>query len=60
MAGIPFLGCVPIDPRVGQSTEKEQSCVATIPDSPVAVVFKDMVKILTKPRAGAGDDTVES
>ncbi|KDR08947.1 cytosolic Fe-S cluster assembly factor NUBP2 homolog [Zootermopsis nevadensis] len=60
IADIPFLGCVPIDPRVGQSVEKEQSCVAKIPDSPVTAVFKDMVKILTKPIAGAEDGTAET
>jgi hypothetical protein len=60
ISGIPFLGCVPIDPRVGQSAEKEQSFVATIPDSPVTAVFKDMVKILTGPTDGAGGGTAES
>jgi hypothetical protein len=60
MAGIPFLGRVPIDPQVGQSAETKQSYVATIPDSPVSAVFKDMVNILTKSRAGTGDDTAES
>lgn len=56
LAGIPFLGCVPIDPRVGLSTKEGQSCVATLPHSAVSTVFQDIVKILTKPRVDAGGE----
>jgi hypothetical protein len=55
MAGVPFLGRVPIDPRVALSAEKGQNCVATIPDSPISAVFQDIVKILTKPGVGVDD-----
>jgi hypothetical protein len=56
IAGVPFLGLVPVDPRVALSAEKGQNCVATIADSPISAVFQDIVKILTQPRAGAGED----
>lgn len=60
IAGVPFLGRVPIDPRVALNAEKGHNCVAAIPDSPISAVFQDIVKILTKPRVGAGNDTASS
>jgi hypothetical protein len=57
IAGIPFLGRVPIDPQVALSAEKGQNCVASILDSPISAVFQDIVKILTESAAGAGGDT---
>jgi hypothetical protein len=56
IAGIPFLGRVPIDPQVALSAEKGENCAATIMDSPVSAVFQDIVKILTKSGTGAGGD----
>jgi MinD superfamily P-loop ATPase len=60
MAGIPFLGCVPIDPQVAVSREKGQNSLRTPSDSPLSAVFQDIVKIITKPRAGTGDETAMS
>ena len=60
MAGIPFLGCVPIDPQVTVSGEKGQNSLRPPPDSPLFAVFQDIVKTITKPRVGTGDETVVS
>jgi Mrp family chromosome partitioning ATPase len=60
MAGIPFLGCVPIDPQVAVSGEKGQNSLRPPPDSPLFAVFQDIVKTITKPRVGTGDETVVS
>lgn len=60
MAGIPFLGCVPIDPQVAISGEKGQNSLRPPPDSPLFAVFQDIVKTITKPRVGTGDETVVS
>jgi hypothetical protein len=60
MAGIPFLGCVPIDPQVAVSGEKGPDSLRTPSDSPLSAVFQDIVKIITKPRTGTGDETAVS
>ena len=60
MAGIPFLGCVPIDPQVTISGEKGQNSLRLPPDSPLFALFQDIVKTITKPRVGTGDETVVS
>lgn len=60
MAGIPFLGCVPIDPKVTVSGEKGQNSLRPPPDSPLFAVFQDIVKTITKPKVGTGDETVVS
>lgn len=57
MAGIPFLGRVPIDPQVAGCGEKGQNSLRTPPDSPLSVVFQDIVKIITKLKVGSGDET---
>jgi hypothetical protein len=56
IAGIPFLGRVPVDPRVTLSTEKGQNGVETLLDSPISAVFQDIVKILIKCSTGAGGE----
>lgn len=45
IAKIPFLGTLPIDPRV--SKIPHQSVLVTQPDSPVADVFRSVVKTVT-------------
>ncbi|XP_067005188.1 cytosolic Fe-S cluster assembly factor Nubp2 homolog [Anabrus simplex] len=47
MAQVPFLGSVPIDPRVGECGEKGTSCIKMLPDSPVTAVFQSIVRKLT-------------
>nr|CAD7413320.1 unnamed protein product [Timema cristinae] len=42
LAGVPFLGCLPLDSRVGACGEKGQSCVAELPDSSAAAVFRSL------------------
>ena len=58
MAGIPFLGCVPIYPQVAVSGEKGQNSLRPPADSPLFAVFQDIVKTITKLRVGTGDGTV--
>ena len=60
MAGIPFLGCVPIDPQVAVSGEKGQNSLKPPPDSTLSAVFQDIVKTITKPRVGTGEETAVS
>lgn len=60
MAGIPFLGRVPIDPQVAVSREKGHNSLRTPPDSPLSAVFQDIVQIITKPKTGTGDETAVS
>ncbi|CAH0388677.1 unnamed protein product [Bemisia tabaci] len=43
-ASVPFLGAIPIDPRVGVTG---QSVVSTLPNSPVANAFSSIVNQLT-------------
>ncbi|XP_017888151.1 cytosolic Fe-S cluster assembly factor NUBP2 homolog [Ceratina calcarata] len=44
----PFLAKVPIDPKVGRLAHSGQSVLVTLPDSPVAQVFRKLVEELTQ------------
>ncbi|OQV21465.1 Cytosolic Fe-S cluster assembly factor nubp2 [Hypsibius exemplaris] len=41
--GIPFLGCVPIDPELTKTLEQGQNFVEAFPNSKVARIFSDVV-----------------
>ncbi|XP_032896313.1 cytosolic Fe-S cluster assembly factor NUBP1 isoform X2 [Amblyraja radiata] len=41
---IPFLGKVPLDPRIGKSCDEGKSFLSEIPDSSASVAYKDIVK----------------
>ncbi|XP_075230899.1 NUBP iron-sulfur cluster assembly factor 2 [Lycorma delicatula] len=45
MASVPFLGALPIDPKVTEKTE--ESVLKTVPDSQAAVLLKSIVNKLT-------------
>ncbi|KAL4807676.1 P-loop containing nucleoside triphosphate hydrolase protein [Aspergillus unguis] len=42
--GIPFLGAVPLDPRVGMACDYGESFVDSFPDSPASVAIKQVVR----------------
>jgi Mrp family chromosome partitioning ATPase len=46
--GIPFLGSVPLDPRIRMACDYGESYFDSFPDSPACLAFKDVVKNLSK------------
>lgn len=46
--GVPFLGAIPIDPRVVRSGDSGQPVVSSHPDSPAAIAFADVAAQLTR------------
>uniref|UniRef100_A0A1B0DE57 Cytosolic Fe-S cluster assembly factor NUBP2 homolog n=1 Tax=Phlebotomus papatasi TaxID=29031 RepID=A0A1B0DE57_PHLPP len=48
MAKVPFLGTLPIDPRVGDLAGTGKSCLKELPDSPTSTTFREIVSILSK------------
>eukprot|EP01027_Heterolobosea_sp_BB2_P010613 GEZU01015555.1.p1 GENE.GEZU01015555.1~~GEZU01015555.1.p1 ORF type:complete len:316 (+),score=57.81 GEZU01015555.1:63-1010(+) len=48
MFNVPFLGRVPLDPRLMQSCEKGKSLFSEAPDSPCAVAIRDIVSKIKK------------
>ncbi|GAB1214705.1 cytosolic Fe-S cluster assembly factor nbp35 [Aspergillus terreus] len=42
--GIPFLGSVPLDPRIGQACDYGESFVDAFPDSPASTAIKQVVR----------------
>lgn len=46
--GVPFLGALPLDPRIGKCCDEGKSFLTEIPDSPASVAYRD---ILAKIRA---------
>lgn len=42
--GIPFLGAVPLDPRVGMACDYGESFVDNFPDSPASQAIKQVVR----------------
>ena len=42
--GIPFLGAVPLDPRIGMACDYGESYFDSFPDSPACLAFKGVVK----------------
>lgn len=42
--GIPFLGAVPLDPRIGLACDYGESFFDSFPDSPACLAFREVVK----------------
>jgi predicted RNA-binding Zn-ribbon protein involved in translation (DUF1610 family) len=42
--GIPFLGAVPLDPRIRMACDYGESYFDSFPDSPACLAFKEVVK----------------
>lgn len=51
IAKIPFLGSLPIDPRVGKLAGQGVAAVKEIPNSNTSKVFSELVKHLTESSA---------
>ena len=45
---IPFLGAVPLDPRIGQACDYGESFFDAFPESPACKALKDIVRGLGK------------
>jgi len=41
---VPFLGRIPLDPRIGQCSEKGESCLKTLKDSPASEAVNNIVQ----------------
>ncbi|XP_069763035.1 cytosolic Fe-S cluster assembly factor nubp1 isoform X2 [Narcine bancroftii] len=41
---IPFLGKLPLDPRIGKSCDEGKSFLSEIPDSSACIAYKDIIK----------------
>jgi ATP-binding protein involved in chromosome partitioning len=52
-AGVPFLGEVPIDPRVAESGDCGLPIVAGSPDAPAAVAFRELAETVKRGLASA-------
>ncbi|XP_055676734.1 cytosolic Fe-S cluster assembly factor NUBP2 homolog [Lutzomyia longipalpis] len=48
LAKVPFLGTLPIDPKVGELAGTGKSCLRELPDSSTSHTFKEIVSILSK------------
>lgn len=46
--GIPFLGSVPLDPRIGMACDYGESYFDSFPDSPACAAFKEVVRNMSK------------
>jgi Mrp family chromosome partitioning ATPase len=46
--GVPFLGSIPLDPRVAQDSDSGRPFVAENPDSPAAEAFRGIVAEIEK------------
>lgn len=46
--GVPFLGEIPLDPRVCQSSDRGEPIVTSVPDSPVAEAFRRVSEALAE------------
>lgn len=58
MLGVPFLGEVPIDPRVVVGGDSGQPIVATEPDSPAAMAFTELARqIVQQVQSGTAGHT---
>ncbi|XP_063240968.1 cytosolic Fe-S cluster assembly factor NUBP2 homolog [Bacillus rossius redtenbacheri] len=49
LAGVPFLGSLPVDSRLGRCGETGRSCLAEFPESPAAGLFRALVARLAAP-----------
>ncbi|KXH38456.1 hypothetical protein CNYM01_09592 [Colletotrichum nymphaeae SA-01] len=46
--GVPFLGSVPLDPRIGMACDYGESFFDSFPDSPACLAFKEVVRNVSK------------
>lgn len=46
LAEVAFLGRIPLDPRLGQCSEKGTSCITAVPDSPTSNAMQGLVNKL--------------
>ncbi|XP_064600407.1 cytosolic Fe-S cluster assembly factor nubp1-B-like [Liolophura sinensis] len=53
---IPFLGKLPLDPRIGKCCDEGRSFLSEVPNSPASQAFRD---IINKIRVHCGDSTLE-
>lgn len=44
---VPFLGRIPLDPRIAQSCDEGQSFILEFPDSPAAVAYRSIIASIT-------------
>ena len=42
-SGVPFLGCIPLDPRIGRCCDEGKSYLSEVPDSPATQAYKAIV-----------------
>jgi hypothetical protein len=42
--GVPFLGSLPLDPRLARSCDEGTNFLTDIPDSPVVLAFNKLLK----------------
>ncbi|XP_065342000.1 cytosolic Fe-S cluster assembly factor Nubp2 homolog [Cloeon dipterum] len=42
-AKVPFLGSIPLDPRLGQCSQKGESCLIALKDSPASVAIEGVI-----------------
>jgi Mrp family chromosome partitioning ATPase len=56
--GVPFLGSIPIDPKIAEACDEGRAYITTYADSPTAVIMRDIVARLSEagaiPATGAG------
>jgi hypothetical protein len=41
---VPFLGCLPLDPRLARSCDEGTNFLIDVPDSPTTVAFNKLLK----------------
>jgi MinD superfamily P-loop ATPase len=56
--GVPFLGSIPIDPKIAEACDEGRAYITSYADSPTAVIMRDIVARLSEagaiPTPGAG------
>ena len=57
--GIPFLGAVPLDPRIGMACDYGESFFDSFPDSPACTALKEVVKRVTEEAGITTDENME-
>jgi MinD superfamily P-loop ATPase len=45
--GVPFLGSIPIDPKIAESCDEGRAYITGYADSPTAVIMRDIVARLS-------------
>ena len=57
--GVPFLGEVPLDMDLRARSDSGRPLVATVPDSPHALVYRDIARQVWASLTGTGDVTIK-